>query len=48
MIHGFIHLSNNGAYCIPNIIICGAIMVIFALYYDKLLFPNDISDLKEE
>lgn len=38
----------NGAYCIPNIIICGAVMVIFALYYDKLLFPNDISDLKEE
>lgn len=44
-IYSFVY---NGAYCIPNIIICGAVMVIFALYYDKVLFPADISEVTKE
>ena len=35
----------NGAYCIPNIIICGALMTLLALFYDKILFPADIHEM---
>lgn len=35
----------NGAYCIPNIILCGIVMVLFTVYYNKLFFPNEINEM---
>lgn len=35
----------NGAYCIPNIIICGAFMILLTVFYDKILFPSDIHEM---
>ncbi|MCR5786930.1 MAG: energy-coupled thiamine transporter ThiT [Acholeplasmatales bacterium] len=37
----------NGAYSIPNIIICTIIMIIFALYYDVILKPSAKESIEE-
>ena len=31
----------NGAYCIPNMVLCTIIMVIFAIFYEFILIPQD-------
>lgn len=38
----------NGLYCIPNIIICTAIMIILAVAYPQFLNPNKIVEAEEE
>ena len=44
-IYSFVY---NGAYCIPNIIICGIVMVLLVAYYDKVLFPEDLNEAVKE
>ena len=39
-------LLYNGLYCVPNIILCGILMVIFALKYNNLIVPNDFENIK--
>lgn len=38
----------NGLYCIPNIIICTAIMIILDVAYPQFLNPNKIVEAEEE
>ncbi len=38
----------NGAYCIPNIMICTAVMIILAKVYPQLVNPNEVVMEKEE
>lgn len=39
-------LLYNGLYCIPNIILCTILLVIFALKYNKLIMPEDFETVK--